>query len=42
MKAVADPVLSHRFVLLEGIEFSVNKSDLLEKVIQDMEVPPWK
>ena len=42
IKAVAEPVLAHRLVLKEGMEFSVNKQDLLEKVVQDMEVPPWK
>ena len=42
IKAVAEPVLAHRLVLREGMEFSVNKEDLLEKVVQDMEIPPWK
>ena len=40
--AVAEPVLAHRLVLREGMEFSVNKEELLQKVIQDMEIPPWK
>jgi hypothetical protein len=35
-------VLAHRLVLKEGMEFSVNKEDLLRKVIDEMEVPPWK
>ena len=34
--------LAHRLVLKEGMEFSVDKEDLLEKIVQDMEVPPWK
>ena len=42
VKAVAEPVLAHRLVLKEGMEFSVVKEDLLQKVIQDMEIPPWK
>ena len=42
LKAVAKPVLAHRLVLKEGMEFSVDKEDLLEKIVQDMEVPPWK
>ena len=42
IKAVAEPVLAHRLVLREGMEFSVNKEDLLQKVLQDMEIPPWK
>ena len=42
IKAVAQPVLAHRLVLREGMEFSVDKEELLQKVIQDMEVPPWK
>ncbi|MCY4602374.1 MAG: AAA family ATPase [Acidobacteria bacterium] len=42
IKAVAEPVLAHRLVLKEGMEFSVVKEELLQKIIQDMEVPPWK
>lgn len=42
IKAVAEPVLAHRLVLREGMEFSVVKEELLQKVIQDMEIPPWK
>jgi MoxR-like ATPase len=42
IKAVAEPVLAHRLVLWEGMEFSVVKEELLQKVIQDMEIPPWK
>ena len=42
IKAVAKPVLAHRLVLKEGMEFSVNKEDLLDTVIRDVEVPPWK
>ena len=42
IKAVAEPVLAHRLVLREGMEFSVVKEELLQKIIQDMEVPPWK
>ena len=42
IKAVAEPVLAHRLVLKEGMEFSVVKEDLLNKVIRDMEIPPWK
>ena len=42
IKAVAEPVLAHRLVLKEGMEFSVVKEELLQKVIQDMEIPPWK
>lgn len=42
IKAVAEPVLAHRLVLREGMEFSVVKEELLSKIIQDMEVPPWK
>ena len=42
IKAVAEPVLAHRLVLREGMEFSVDKAELLQKVIQDMEIPPWK
>ncbi len=42
IKAVAEPVLAHRLVLREGMEFSVVKEELLQQIIQDMEVPPWK
>ena len=42
IKAVAEPVLAHRLVLREGMEFSVVKEELLRKVIQDTETPPWK
>ena len=42
IKAVAEPVLAHRLVLREGMEFSVVKEELLLKIIQDMDVPPWK
>ena len=42
IKAVAEPVLAHRLILREGMEFSVNKEDLLRTVVQQMEVPPWK
>ena len=42
IKAVAEPVLAHRLVLREGMEFSVNKEDLLRQVVADMEIPPWK
>ena len=42
IKAVAEPVLAHRLVLREGMEFSVVKEELLQKIVQDMEVPPWK
>ena len=42
IKAVAEPVLAHRLVLREGMEFSVDKEDLLNRIVQDMEVPPWK
>ena len=38
LKRLAAPVLAHRLVLREGMEFSVNKEDLLRKVIQDLEV----
>ena len=42
IKAVARPVLAHRLVLREGMEFSVDKEELLEQILRDMEVPPWK
>jgi MoxR-like ATPase len=42
IKAVAGPVLAHRLVLREGMEFSVDKDELLQKIVDDMEVPPWK
>ena len=42
IKAVAEPVLAHRLVLREGMEFSVVKEELLQQIIQDMEIPPWK
>ncbi len=42
IKAVAEPVLAHRLVLREGMEFSVNKEDVLRQVVTDMEIPPWK
>ena len=42
IKAVAGPVLAHRLVLREGMEFSVDKADLLQQIVRDMEVPPWK
>jgi MoxR-like ATPase len=42
IKAVAEPVLAHRLVLREGMEFSVVKEELLRKVIEDTEAPPWK
>ena len=42
IKAVAEPVLAHRLVLREGMEFSVNKDDLLRQIVADMEIPPWK
>ncbi len=42
IKAVAEPVLAHRLVLREGMEFSVVKEELLQKIVQDMEVPPWR
>ena len=42
IKAVAGPVLAHRLVLREGMEFSVDKDDLLQQILRDMEVPPWK
>ena len=42
IKAVAGPVLAHRIVLREGMEFSVDKAELLQQIVQDMEVPPWK
>ena len=42
IKAVAGPVLAHRIVLREGMEFSVDKDDLLQQILRDMEVPPWK
>ena len=42
IKAVAEPVLAHRLVLREGMEFSVNKEDLLKKVVQEMDIPPWR
>ena len=35
IKAVAEPVLAHRLVLREGMEFSVVKEELLQKVIED-------
>ena len=40
IKAVAEPVLAHRLVLREGMEFSVNKEDLLRQIVADMEIPP--
>ena len=42
IKAVARPVLAHRLVLKEGMEFSVNKEDVLGQIIRQIEVPPWK
>ncbi len=42
IKAVAEPVLAHRLVLREGMEFSVVKEELLQKIIEDTEIPPWK
>jgi len=42
IKAVAPYVLAHRLVLKEGMEFSVSKDEVLQQVIRDMEVPPWK
>ena len=42
IKAVAGPVLAHRLVLREGMEFSVDKAELLDQIVRDMEVPPWK
>jgi MoxR-like ATPase len=42
IKAVARPVLAHRLVLREGMEFSVDKEELLQQILRDMEVPPWK
>ncbi len=42
IKAVAGPVLAHRLVLREGMEFSVDKGELLQQILRDMEVPPWK
>jgi MoxR-like ATPase len=42
IKAVARPVLAHRLVLREGMEFSVDKEELLDQILRDMEVPPWK
>ena len=35
-------VLARRLVLREGMEFSVDKADLLQQIVRDMEVPPWK
>ena len=42
IKAVAEPVLAHRLVLREGMEFSVDKAELLQQIVRDMEVPPWR
>ncbi len=42
IKEVAGPVLAHRLVLREGMEFSVDKDELLQQILRDMEVPPWK
>ena len=42
IKAVAGPVLAQRLVLREGMEFSVDKEELLQQIVRDMEVPPWK
>ena len=42
IKAVAPYVLAHRLVLKEGMEFSTTREDVLDQVIRDMEVPPWK
>lgn len=42
LKAVAPYVLAHRLVLKEGMEFSVTKDEVLDQIIRDQEVPPWK
>jgi MoxR-like ATPase len=42
IKAVARHVLAHRLVLREGMEFSVSKEEVLDQLIREMEVPPWK
>ena len=42
IKAVAPHVLAHRLLLKEGMEFSVSREDVLDQIIRDMEVPPWK
>jgi MoxR-like ATPase len=42
IKEVARHVLAHRLVLKDGMEFSVSKEDVLDQVMRDIEVPPWK
>ena len=42
IKAVAPRVLAHRLVLKEGMEFSITREEVLDQVIKDLEVPPWK
>jgi MoxR-like ATPase len=42
IKEVARHVLAHRLVLKDGMEFSVSKEEVLDQVIREMEVPPWK
>ena len=42
IKAVAPLVLAHRLVLKEGMEFSITREEVLDQIIKDLEVPPWK
>lgn len=42
IKEVARHVLAHRLVLKEGMEFSVSREEVLDQVIREMEVPPWR
>ena len=30
------------FIAVEDLEFSVDKDELLQQILRDMEVPPWK
>ena len=42
VKEVARHVLAHRLVLRDGMEFSVTREEVLDQIIRDTEVPPWK
>ncbi len=42
IKAVAPYVLAHRLVLKEGMEFSTTREEVLDQIIKELEIPPWK
>ena len=42
VKAVARPVMAHRLILKEGMEFVTSNDEVLEKIIKNTEIPPCK